>query len=562
MNRPTIDRNTLEILGTRNDTRRSGSEMASEWLARLGLFSLMTGAFSLIGWGARDTKANDPAVEPPRPESPDQTAPFKRVSGPPRSRPALLRRQSEFRLPIQKKSFSASRPAAPPDDCPGVMIPPGSYTSASPYTVSGDTTGANDTVENYDGGYYYSWSGGPDHIYTFTLTALGSNPRISVSAASGGFSNVIYVLNGLRNGRCPSGVDNWPYSVSGGFGANQQGNIAMPLDGLPLNVPLHLAIDSWGGGGTAYTFRLENVTVGPSVVPPENDAPMDLDADGKSDFPIVRNTGPGGQLTWFTRTSDNQFLPTATWGVQGDKPVSGDFDGDGQDDLVVWRPGTQGRFYIIGSRTQTIRVEDFGQTGDDPTVVRDYDLDGIDDLAVYRGGVLPGDQSYWYYRSVASPPGNLERIGWGQYGDRPVPGSFSPYGSILVVQRPDGPNGRFYFRYPWGYSETFVYGQANDTLVPGDYHGDGYADLTLVRVTNDGFLAWYVQGNLYPKIWGVAATDQIAPGDYNGDGRTDIAVWRPGSPGMFYVCDWETGRVDTIPWGQVGDVPVATFMKH
>ena len=33
------------------------------------------------------------------------------------------------------------------------------------------------------------------------------------------------------------------------------------------------------------------------------------------------------------------------WGVPGDQPLSGDFDGDGKTDLVIYRPST-GTWYV------------------------------------------------------------------------------------------------------------------------------------------------------------------------------------------------------------------------
>src|SRR5207247_8440405 len=71
------------------------------------------------------------------------------------SNPALLKRQSEFRLLHQKGSFD-DLALAGLDDCPGRIIPGGNYTAAAPYSDSGDTTGANDTVSHV--GYYYYYN--------------------------------------------------------------------------------------------------------------------------------------------------------------------------------------------------------------------------------------------------------------------------------------------------------------------------------------------------------------------------------------------------------------------
>src|SRR5688572_5553532 len=102
------------------------------------------------------------------------------------SNPALLKRQSEFRLPHQKGSFEMVSTLAGIDDCPSRTIPAGNYTAATPYIDSGDTTGANDTIARFDYYYYYNVDAfGPDHVYSFILTGRGPNPQIEVSTTSG-----------------------------------------------------------------------------------------------------------------------------------------------------------------------------------------------------------------------------------------------------------------------------------------------------------------------------------------------------------------------------------------
>src|SRR6266480_336685 len=47
------------------------------------------------------------------------------------SNPALLKRQSEYRLPHQKGSFEIVATLAGIDDCPGRIIPGGNYTASA-----------------------------------------------------------------------------------------------------------------------------------------------------------------------------------------------------------------------------------------------------------------------------------------------------------------------------------------------------------------------------------------------------------------------------------------------
>ena len=72
------------------------------------------------------------------------------------------------------------------------------------------------------------------------------------------------------------------------------------------------------------------------------------------------------------------------FGAPGDVPVTGDFDGDGIDDIGVYRQGT----WILdsdGDRHETAVDEVFHQGGaNDIPVTGDFDGDGIDEIATYR----------------------------------------------------------------------------------------------------------------------------------------------------------------------------------
>jgi hypothetical protein len=186
--------------------------------------------------------------------------------------PALLKRQSEFRLPHQQGSFDTVSTLAGKDDCPGQAIPGGNYTAAAPYTDSGDTTGANDTVTNLQYYYYYSFeASGPDHAYSFTLTARGPNPRIEVSTTSGTYKPLVYVLYGGNGGGCPAGTGNTAYAMVSS-GADPGGTATLDkyqMNYLPLNVPLHLFIDAFhndASGSGPYKIKIQDVTIAPASV--------------------------------------------------------------------------------------------------------------------------------------------------------------------------------------------------------------------------------------------------------------------------------------------------------
>ena len=189
-----------------------------------------------------------------------------------RSNPTLLKRQSKFLLPHQEGNFDVLAPLGGNDDCPGRPIPGGTYTAAAPYIESGDTTGANDTVTSVgsSSSYYYNYDAvGPDQVYSFILTGRGPNPRIEGTTTSGAYRPLIYVLQSGSAGTCPAGTGNIAYNdlvvsdsrwTSGSTATLNNGQ----MNYLPLNVPLHLFVDSRSNdasGSGPYTIRMQDVTI-------------------------------------------------------------------------------------------------------------------------------------------------------------------------------------------------------------------------------------------------------------------------------------------------------------
>jgi len=309
---------------------------------------------------------------------------------------------------------------------------------------------------------------------------------------------------------------------------------------------------------------------------------VDFDGDGRSDLAVSRTTNsPGaGQRRWYIQSGSMGDVPEGPgansefdWGLAGDVDVPLDYDNDNKTDIAVWR-GSAGQFYILRSSNGTLRLENLGQTGDDPTVSGDYTGDGAADPAVYR----PGASSTFRYIGVG---GATVIVNWGVNGDFRCPGDYNGDGRTdFCVQRAD-PNSpsqaRFYILNGTGVAgaqgteSTVQFGIPSDLVVPGDYDRDGRTDLAIARYAAGHPILWFIRPSSTgvisggpTAIYGQSNTDFTVQGDYDRDGRTDIAVWRPNADptqNFFYILGSQAGD-RRFEWGQNGDFPVANFNSH
>jgi hypothetical protein len=136
----------------------------------------------------------------------------------------------------------------------------------------------------------------------------------------------------------------------------------------------------------------------------------DFDGDGNADLSIFRpSTG-----TWFVLNTGSNTVSVVGWGQNGDIPIDGDFDGDKRSDFTVFRPATGQWFRFNSSNSQSV-IAAFGQPGDKP-LSGDFDKDGKSDLAVFR----PSDGVHYIFRSSDN---SVSLNQWGTNGDIPIMGA-------------------------------------------------------------------------------------------------------------------------------------------
>lgn len=230
--------------------------------------------------------------------------------------------------------------------------------------------------------------------------------------------------------------------------------------------------------------------------------PRILDFDGSTFPELVNWNAATGQWSYGNALfGPTQTTPITTfqWGVTGDIPAPGDFDGDGKTDRTIFR-NTDGYWYTLLSATGAWQVFKFGLPGD-IAVPNDYNGGGQTDYAVFRPS--EGNWYIWYTETQ-----QFYGVHWGLNGDRPV---------------------------------------------PADYDGDGKTDIGVFRGSEGN---WYYIRSSDQGFgifhWGTNG-DVALPGDYDGDRKADLAVYRTG---VWYIHRSETGAIIILNWGTTGDIPI------
>lgn len=201
------------------------------------------------------------------------------------------------------------------------------------------------------------------------------------------------------------------------------------------------------------------------------------------------------------------------YGLAGDIPVAGDWNGDRSDTPGVVR---NANWYLSNS---------FGGNGDiifnyglasDQMVVGDWNGDGIATPGVVRGDT-------WYLSNTFGGYGDII-FKYGIQGDQVVVGDWNGDGIDTpgVVR-----NATWYLSNSFGGNGDyiFVYGLAGDRAIVGDWNGDRIDTPGVVRDAT-----WYLSDSLgggatYTFIYGLASDTPVV-GDWNGDGLDTFGVMR------------------------------------
>jgi len=324
---------------------------------------------------------------------------------------------------------------------------------------------------------------------------------------------------------------------------------------------IYIAVDSWMGQDGNFELLWRKTKF-------RYDANLDHNNGGAD---LVVNRLVSGARQWWTARYRNASIFSSvaaqTFGIQYDKTLMADYDGDGISDMVAVRRANGSSVWWISNRDgQIIKVVQFGLEFDKP-IVGDYDGDGIADIAVIRNDEGANTKTWHILRSS---DGQYTGAQFGLVNDREMSGDYDGDGKTdLVVQRAENGSLRWYIHRS-GSNEVVTRLFGNDT---GDYpqnvdlDGDGKTDIAVFR--RFGLPS---QGYAYVGYWFSldsssalpldqvptrfekfgAAFDEPQPADFDGDGRTDLAVYRDGE---WYVRQSRTGQAESHYFGTASDRP-------
>jgi len=204
--------------------------------------------------------------------------------------------------------------------------------------------------------------------------------------------------------------------------------------------------------------------------------------------------------------------------VQGATQLAGDFNGDGQDELALFKDGEW--LIDINGNGQWDRTDLWAQLGGvgDLPVVGDWDGDGKDDIGVW-GIARDGDGA-----AIEREPGLPDPENRLDTRPKNLPPNQDEESLVRLMQRGSQGDPRSDV-----IDHVFRFGARGDQPIAGDFNGDGVSTLGIFK---DG--SWVLDvngdGQLDPVRDGYAQfgkTGDIAiVGDFNGDGIDEIAVVR------------------------------------
>ena len=248
------------------------------------------------------------------------------------------------------------------------------------------------------------------------------------------------------------------------------------------------------------------------------------------------HAGGRWSMQWLDETLDDVTVHPTDFNLGGDNAIalSGDFDGDGSDEAVI---------YVAGQWFVDLNGNGFWDPGDlwielgtelDRPVVGDWDGDGKDDVGIFGRQWQRDPQRIKRDLGLSDPANKRRRLVMRSDNSDPTDQTDETE-HRRILQRGDSGKLR-----ADAVDHVFKYGEQVDTPVVGDWNGDGIDQIAVFRggkwmLDTDGDGRWT---NRDQKVDYGQPGDQPVVGDFNGDEIDEIGVVR----GDVWIIDTDGDR--------------------
>ena len=301
--------------------------------------------------------------------------------------------------------------------------------------------------------------------YAGGTNIITTNPKLGTLSNNGGFTQTIPLLPGSSainagdDGNCPT---------------TDQRGVSRP-QGRHCDIGA-FEYQKKSGNDTTGVFRPSNGLLYLKNSNTTGFADVAINYGLGGDYPVVGDWDGNGTVTIGIYRNGSFYLRNSNtigfadivfaFGTPGDQPIAGDWNGDGIDTIGVYRPST-GAFYLRNSNSTgapdiTFFLGNVGDVG----IAGDWDGDGLDTTGVFRpvnGIIFLKNTNETGFADVA--------LNYGIPGDKPVTGDWNNDGiDTIGVYR----NGQFMLRNSntIGFAEiVFGLGNPGDMPIAGNWDG-------------------------------------------------------------------------------------------
>jgi hypothetical protein len=323
----------------------------------------------------------------------------------------------------------------------------------------------------------------------------------------------------------------------------------LPGGGMNLwRIPLSELEPGYGQPQLVKTLDFGGFSYDRSVTLPGDFGDITPSDDGTTDFVIWHAQPNGGVLLWAVGGGSDTTprllmdLRTGGWSWADSRPMVGDVNGDGWDDLVVRHKygTTMANVWVFlsdgsGFRQPELWYRELLTNGFDGTRHLIADIG----MSVGSNGVVnpDGREDWWAIRPYL--------------GGIMVDGIGSSTGDYFGVSNPtdQGRTTESELQLRWATGDGWSY--ANSRQLVGDVDGDGFNELLSIHQQgNGGLLVWVHRGQGNPEVWQDLRTggwsyagSRQHLADTNGDGIADLISVHSqvGNPGMLIWRSLGTG---------------------